>query len=325
MVTIEPRAMEPPILIGATISPTSAAFSVTMPSNGERMKDSSRWLSRTLTCAAAVRWRASAEGNGGPGNGSLRFGDDNPLFRLVLALLRPGDLRFRAGHFRAAVVHLGGGDGAARHEILVDFQTPPGVGQENLVLLVLGVERSQRRFCRGKLGFGLGGKFAQTLDFRRGFGHFRLGLHDRGVKLAVVDLRDHGALLDKIRLRHVQPGETSGELGGENRLPVGDDIAGGGELGAAVHRFAGRGRQLDGRRDGHLDDLQAPQQTRRQDHDGNDGQQDNPNPRRHSPPLPRAVDFQRRQAVRRYRRCFAHRGRHIRPNLKVTAQLTFLS
>jgi len=144
--------MEPPMLIGATISPTSAAFSVTMPSNGERMKDSSRWLSRTFTRAAAVRWRASAKATATRATATC---DSETTIRCSASNLRccVQAIFACAPTLRAAVVHLAGRDGVARQEIHADFQTPPGVGQENLVLLVLGVECSQRRFCRSKLGF----------------------------------------------------------------------------------------------------------------------------------------------------------------------------
>ena len=48
-----------------------------------------------------------------------------------------------------------------------------GVGQENLVLLVFGGQRLQRRFCGSPFGVGLDGELGQSLHFRGGFG--RLG------------------------------------------------------------------------------------------------------------------------------------------------------
>ena len=160
-------------------------------------------------------------------------------------------------HFRAAVVDLGR---SRRRCCAASFSSRSrrrwASARRISYCLFSASSVSQRRFGRGKLGFGLGGELGQTLHFRRGFGHFRLGLDDGGVQLAVVDLGDHVALLDEIRLGHVQPGEPSGELGGEHRLPVGDDIAGGGQLGAAVHRFARRGGNPDGGRDADFHDLQ---------------------------------------------------------------------
>ena len=237
-VTIEPRAIEPPILMGATISPTSAAFSVTMPSKGERMNASSRWLSRTLTRAAADRWRASAEADGGSGSGRLSLDDGDLLFRLELALLRPGDLGVHAEHFRAAVLDFG----LSRRPNWprVFRRVPNGVGRPPAGSRTACSPRpaSAGAFGGGEFGIGLVGQPGQTLDFRRGLGHFRYGLGDRGVQFAMVQLRDNVALLDELRLGHVQLGEPSGELGGQHRLPVGHHIAGRGEFGAALRRFA---------------------------------------------------------------------------------------
>ena len=82
------------------------------------------------------------------------------------------------------------------------------------------------------------GELRQTLHFRHGFGHFRLRLGDGGVQLGMVELRHDVALLDKVRLGHVQLGEPTDELGGQYRLPVGDDVSRGRKIGVAVQRFA---------------------------------------------------------------------------------------
>ena len=100
--------------------------------------------------------------------------------------------------------------------------------------LFSATKRLHGRFGGREFGGGLVGEPGQTLHFRGGLGHFRLGLGDRGVQFAVVEFRDDVALLDELRLGHVQLGEPSGEFGGQHRLPVGHDIAGGGEFGAAV-------------------------------------------------------------------------------------------
>ena len=259
--------MEPPMLIGATISPTSAAFSVTMPSKGERMKDSSRWLSRTLTCAAAVCCLRFGRTNSGTRGGRLRFGDVDAAVRtraaaaasrrswLPCRALRCGDRRRRR-------------DRSARFAASFSSRSRRRSASANRISYCLF---SAASVCRGDCGaassaVGLVGKLRQALHFRNGFGHFRLRLSDRGVQFGVIELGDDVALLDELRLGHVQLGEPSDELGGEYRLPVRDDISRRSEFGAAVHALRPWPRRSVTAGD-HADfrHLQPPHQARRRD------------------------------------------------------------
>ena len=316
MVTMEPRAIEPPMLMGATISPTSAAFSVTMPSKGERTKDFVTLAFEDLDACSGGVLSGFGRHDRGPRGGRLCLDHGNLLFRLEFPLLRPGDLGVHGEHFRAAVIDLGRANGGTGRKLFVAFQAALGVGQEDLVLLVLGDQGLQGRFGSREFGGGLVGEPGQTLHFGGGFGHFRLGLSDRGVQLAVVEFRDDVPLLDELRFGHVQLGEPSGEFRGQHRLPVRHDIAGGGEFGAAVRRFARRGGNPGGGRDADFRHLQPPNQTRGQDACGQDGDQDNPHPGRYAPSPTRSVDSQRRQAIRGRHCRSTHASRHIRPNVK---------
>ena len=147
-------------------------------------------------------------------------------------------LRFPA-HFRAAVVVLGGGRGVAFRQRLGKIQTPPRIGQEDLVLLAFGVEeQSAGRSGGGNLGFGLDHEFAQTLPFGGGYGDIGLTTSRMVASNSPWSISATAAAPgDKIRLGRIQPGEPAGELGGEHRLPVGDHITGGGEIGDCRSAF----------------------------------------------------------------------------------------
>jgi len=247
----------------------------------------------------------------------LRLDHGNLPFRLSFPLQSPSDLGVRGEHFRAAVIDLGDAESGIGRQLLVARQAAFGVGQEDLVLLVLGGQCFQGRLRGGEFGLGLPGNLGQPLHFRSGLSHFRLGLSDRRVQLAMIQLRDDVPLLDKLRLGHVQLGQPPGELRGQHRLPVRDDIACGRQFRAAVRRFARRGRNPGGGRDADFRNLQAPHQARRQDRTGKDDNQDHPHPGRHPPPAPGPVDFQRRQAIRRHHQRSAHARRRRRPSLQV--------
>ena len=105
------------------------------------------------------------------------------------------------------------------------------------IKMITGDHAETARAIGAQLGIGLGGKSAEALDFRRGFADLRLGFEDRGVEFAVVDLGNHLAFRDRLRLGHVQFGEPARELGGQHGLPVRDDIAGGRQFGTAVEHL----------------------------------------------------------------------------------------
>ena len=249
------------------------------------MNDSSAPRALTRLDRAAAGSAAATADRGG----RLRQGG-NLLLRLVLAALRPNDLRFDAGHLREAVVHLGGDDGEAGDEFPGQAEAPLGVGKENFALPGLGIDRLQGRLGRAQLGIGLGGKSAEALDFRRGFADLRLGFEDRGVEFAVVDLGNHLAFRDRLRLGHVQFGEPARELGGQHGLPVRDDIAGGRQFGTAVEHLARRGGDPHRGRNADVDHPHLAHELRREGNGDNDCRAGEPDPRRQR-------DFRRERSI----------------------------